>query len=82
MASRDKINVISTELKQWGFCPRQWYYFRLTGRKPWNAAIKRGLEYHHEKSVAVKYIKLIQNLVVVAGIGGGVLCLYLLLVLL
>lgn len=72
--------ISATDLKQWCFCPRQWYFYKSTGRKPkFNRALKRGIDYHRIKGEAVdSVIKAQSNLKFFLKAGGSI-CLLLLL---
>lgn len=74
----DKIDlkISATDLKQWCFCPRQWYFYKTTGRRPkFNKAIKRGLDYHRVKGEAVdSVIKAQSNLKFFLKAGARYVC--------
>ncbi len=78
--NKTNLKISATDLKQWSFCPRQWYFYKTTGRKPkFNRAIKRGLDYHRAKGEAVDSVIKAQRYLVFFLKTGGSICLLLVL---
>jgi hypothetical protein len=71
--------ISSHEIKQWAFCPRQWYLLRTTGRRVDNAFIRKGSSFHHAKARQIRKIKIMQNILVSLVVIGAALCLFFLL---
>ncbi len=67
--------IRSSEIKQWDYCPRQWYLLRTTGRKINTQAAKRGLEYHQKEAKGVKAVQKTQSLLITSILTGGIICL-------
>ncbi len=67
--------IRSSELAQWRFCPRQWYLFRTTSKKPEGRAVTRGLMYHKGKAGNVQSIQRTQRAIVITAALGGIACL-------
>ncbi len=67
--------IRSSELAQWCFCPRQWYLFRTTGKKPEGRAVTRGLIYHKGKAGNIQSIQRMQRALVMTAALGGIACL-------
>jgi hypothetical protein len=65
--------IKSSELKQWAFCPRQWFLLRMSGRKVDNEFTRRGLRFHHQEARKFNAIKRTENTLTVVLIVGGVL---------
>ena len=69
--------INSAELRQWGFCPRQWYYYRVTGKRPaYSSGMKRGIEYHERKAHHVSSIIQTQKALGLVLKTGGLVCLF------
>ncbi len=73
------IRISSHEIKQWAFCPGQWYLLRITGRRVNDAFIRKGVAFHHEKAKQIRKIKKTQNVLVLLWVIGIALCLFFLL---
>ncbi len=73
------IRISSHEIKQYAFCPRQWYLLRTTGRRVNDAFIREGAAFHHEKARQIRRIKTTQDVLVFLCAVGIVLCLFFLL---
>jgi hypothetical protein len=71
--------IKSSELKQWSFCPREWFLLRTRRIKINNIHTKRGLEFHNKQAKGIRSIKRTQNQLVFLLATGGALCLLLLL---
>lgn len=71
---KNNLKISATDLKQWSFCPRQWYFYKTTGKRPkFSKAIKRGLDYHRVKGEAVdSVIKAQSNLMFFLKAGGSI----------
>ena len=80
--NRNKPNINANEIKQWDFCPRQWYLIRTKGRT-WNdQPARRGQEFHQQHAVPVKQIQKTQSFISKIVTIGGAACLFWLLSLL
>lgn len=66
----------ASEIKQWDFCPMQWWLIR-NGAKSDSAATRRGVAYHDERGKAVKAITVRQNILKYAWIGVAICCCFL-----
>ena len=66
--------IRASELKQWDYCPRQWYLVRTTSRRLHCQAAKRGVEFHNRKLGAVQAIQKTQSHLVKLLITGGIVC--------
>jgi len=67
-------NIRASEIRQWCFCPRQWYLFRTTGRKVMTAASMRGIDFHLKESHKVEAVQRTQWFFTATLIMGGVAC--------
>lgn len=72
-------NIRASEIRQWCFCPRQWYLLRTTGRRVVTAATKRGVDFHLKESRKVEAVQKMQLAFVAYLIIGGIVCCILLL---
>ena len=64
-------------IRQWCFCPRQWFLFRTTGRKVETADSRRGMEFHERESRKVEAMRRTQKALKITVYAGGALCLML-----
>ena len=67
-------NINASEIRQWCFCPRQWYLLRTTGRKVVTFATKRGVDFHLKESRKVEAVKRMQLALGTTLIIGGIVC--------
>ena len=68
-------DISPTWIRQWCFCPRQWFLFRTTGRKvDVTPESKRGVEFHLNESRKVEAVRRTQTALKVTILAGGVLC--------
>lgn len=70
--------IKSSELKQFEFCPREWFLLRDRGIKVNNIHTKGGQDFHHQQAIGIRSIKKTQNRLVFLLVTGGALCLLLL----
>ena len=79
---KNKPNINASELKQWDFCPKQWYLLRTGGRRRIqqqlcsNQASRRGQEFHQKKSGPVKQAQKTQSVISNFLTIGGLACLF------
>ncbi len=73
---KNDLFIRSSEIKQWDYCPRQWYLLRTTGRKINSQAAKRGLEYHNRQAKGVKAVQKTQSFLIKSILTGGIICLF------
>ena len=77
---KNKPNINASELKQWDFCPRQWYFLRTKGRRgrqqiSSTEPSRRGQEFHQQKSGPVKKAQKTQSAISKFMTIGGIACL-------
>ena len=61
----------ANEFSRWGFCPLQWYLFKVTGRNPkYTKPMKQGNKYHTQKASDLKKIQTEQDILVKVLLGG------------
>ena len=77
--NKNVINIRSSEMRSWSYCPRQWYLRRTTGRKISCQASKRGLEFHNKQAQHVRAVRNTQSILTKTLMIGGIVCLFLLL---
>ena len=52
----------ASDFKAWGFCPRQWWLQRITGRKSSGKAVAHGIETHRAVAERVEGVKRLQSI--------------------
>jgi hypothetical protein len=72
---KNKKTIGAYEVRQWCFCPRQWYLFRTTHRKANILASKKGVEFHENAAKPIKAIQKSQTAMATAIVLGGIICL-------
>ena len=73
---RNGVKIRSNEIRQYCFCPRQWYLFRTTGKRVVCAASRRGEEFHKKAAQPIKAIQRTQSFMVALIIIGGIACIF------
>ncbi len=74
-----KANISAGEIRQWCYCPRQWYLLRTGGRRLMTPASRQGVAYHQKEAVKVKAVVRSQSaLVTILILGGAACCIWLL----
>jgi len=78
---KDKnLKVFATDLRRWCYCPRQWWYHRVLGRRiKVTKAMKQGLQHHKRVGEKIEEIAREQKQFRFNFIAGGIICLVLLL---
>ena len=75
---KKKRNIAANEIRQWCFCPRQWYLLRTTGLRIMTPAAKRGVVYHQREAVRVNAVVRSQSaLTIILLLGGAACCIWL-----
>ena len=71
--------ISANEIRQWCFCPRQWYLYRTTSKVKniHVSARKRGVAFHHSAARPVRAIQRLQRAIVTIAVIGGIACLIL-----
>lgn len=72
---KSKKSIGAYEVRQWCFCPRQWYLFRTMGRIKRASNSRKGMEFHRSASRPIKAIQKTQSMIVTAIVMGGIVCL-------
>lgn len=73
---KNNTNIRASEIKQWAFCPRQWYLQRTTGRRSCGGpAARKGEEFHRNKARGVQEVRKAQSALTKALMIGGIVCL-------
>lgn len=67
------ITIRAGEIRQWCFCPKQWYLIRTRGIRKTTPAGKRGIEHHKRESRKVEAVQRIQMRIKTMIFAGGAL---------
>jgi CRISPR/Cas system-associated exonuclease Cas4 (RecB family) len=76
MVKSNKHSISASELKQWDYCPRQWYLLKTTGSRVNNRAVRLGREFHQKQAQGVKAVRNTQSLLTKFILTGGIACLF------
>lgn len=70
--------IYATDISRWCYCPRQWWYFETTGRKPKaTTEMQAGLQHHFDEGRKVSAVRKAQTQFTSTIVIGGFTCLVL-----
>ncbi len=60
-----QMKLRASDFKAWGFCPKQWWFQRITGKKPSGKEVAHGIETHRTIAEKVEGVRKLQSVFII-----------------